>query len=132
VETNKRYADSIDRRAAERPSAAQSAIDIRQDPTAAVRDWKPPWPPICVAENEWIIMRNSQREPVGVIRALRMGPRDELFYRVVTWAQTSEGRTLVGYYQTLDEADRSILFVNPSPRCPTSAPPPGTSSPEAR
>jgi hypothetical protein len=118
VGTNKRYADSIDRWAAERQRAAQHATDAPQEPTTAVRDWKPPWPPIYIAENEWIIMRNSQREPVGLIRALRMGPRNELFYRVVTWAPTSEGRTLVGYYPTLDEADRSILFVNPSPKMP--------------
>jgi hypothetical protein len=118
VGTNKRYADSIDRRAAERQRAAQPDDDVRQEPTAAVRDWKPPWPPICTAENEWIIMRNSQREPVGVIRALRMGPRSELFYRVVTWAQKSEDRTLIGYFSTLDEADRSILFVNPTPKMP--------------
>lgn len=116
--TNKRYADSIDRRAAQRHRAAQQAIEARQEPTAAVRDWKPPWPPIYIAEKEWIIMRNSQREPVGVIRALHLGPRNELYYRIVTWAPTSEGRTLVGYYPTLDEADRSILFVNPTPKMP--------------
>jgi hypothetical protein len=116
VGTNKRYADSIDRRAAERQPAGQQDVDVRQEP--AVRDWKPPWPPICIGESEWIIMRNSQREPAGVIRALGMGPRNELFYRVVTWAPTSEGRTLVGYYPTLDEADRSILFVNPTPKMP--------------
>jgi hypothetical protein len=118
VGTNKRYADSIDRRAAERQRAAQPPIDVRQEPTSAVRDWKPPWPPIRIAENDWIIMRDNQREPVGVIRTLRMGPRNQLFYRVVTWAPTSEGRTLVGYYPTLDEADRSILFSNPSPKVP--------------
>lgn len=116
--TNKRYADSIDRRAAERQRAAESGVNTNSEPSAALPDWKPPWPPICVAENEWVIMRNSQREPVGVIRALRMGPRNELFYRVVTWALTSQGRTLVGYYQTLEEADRSILFSKPAPKTP--------------
>jgi hypothetical protein len=30
----------------------------------------------------------------------------------------SQGRTLVGYYQTLEEADRSILFSNPAPSTP--------------
>ena len=116
--TNKRYADSIDRRAAERQRAAESAVNTNPEPSAALPDWKPPWPPICVAENEWVIMRNSQREPVGVIRALRMGPRNELFYRVVTWALTSQGRALVGYYPTLAEADRSILFSKSAPKTP--------------
>lgn len=116
--TNKRYADSIDRRAAARQRDAEAAVNINPEPSGALADWKPPWPPICIAENEWIIKRNSQREPVGVIRALRMGPRNELFYRVVTWALTSQGRTLVGYYQTLEEADQSILFSTPAPRTP--------------
>jgi hypothetical protein len=63
-----------------------------------------------VAELEWIIMRESKSEPVAVVRIVRMGPRNVSFYRVVTWAPTSEGRTLVGYYVTLAEADRAVLF----------------------
>ena len=60
-------------------------------------------------------MRDSDRQPSAVIRALHMGPRKELFYRVVTWAVTSEGRTLVGYFRTFEEADRSVLFENKQP-----------------
>ena len=37
----------------------------------------------------------------------RIGPRNELFYRVLSWAPTSDGRTLVGYYATLQLASRS-------------------------
>lgn len=74
-------------------------------------EWQPPWPPIRVGEAEWIIMRDSKRDPAGVIRSMRLGPRRELFYRVVTWAPTSDGRKLIGYYRSLQEADQSILFT---------------------
>ena len=73
--------------------------------------WQPPWPPIQVADGEWIIMRDDSRRPVAVVRALRLGPRQQLFYRVVRWAPTSDGRTLVGYFESLREADQSVLFA---------------------
>ena len=101
--TNKRYADSIDERARQRTEAPP-------EPQAAVRDWQPPWPPIRVGELEWVLMRESKSEPRAIVRVVKMGPRNETFYRVVTWAPTSEGRTLVGYYTTLAEADRAVLF----------------------
>ncbi len=113
--TNKRYADSIDERVEARQSATRAPST---EPRAAVRDWQPPWPPIRISDDEWIIMRDSTLEPAGVVRTVTLGPRHERFYRVVTWAPSSEGRTLVGYYTTLAEADRSILFT-PSARTPT-------------
>jgi len=103
VGTNKRYADSIDRRAQERAPR-------HPEQQAQPRDWQPPWPPIRIAEAEWIVMRDAKNEPAAVIRAVRIGPRNELFYRVVSWAPTSDGRTLVGYYATLQLADRAVLF----------------------
>ncbi len=121
--TNKRYADSIDERAAaRRQQPADERARLRTDappeprpqaraPQAALRDWQPPWPPIRVAEAEWVLMRESKSDPAAVVRVVRMGPRNESFYRVVTWAPTSEGRTLVGYYTTLAEADRAVLFT---------------------
>jgi len=33
----------------------------------------------------------------------------------VTWAQASEDRTLVGYFSSLAEADRSVRFDNTIP-----------------
>lgn len=123
--TNKRYADSIDRRAAERaprhpgPETGHAGTPAagRQDapPAPQPRAWQPPWPPIRVAETEWIVMRDAKSEPAAVIRTVRMGPRNELFYRVVTWAPTSEGRSLVGYYPTFELADRAVLFRPASP-----------------
>ena len=81
-------------------------------------EWKPPWPPIQVSEHEWIIVREKKTQPTAVIRRLRLGPRSETFYRVVTWAPTAEGRELVGYYASLDEANRSVKFTPLNPVMP--------------
>lgn len=84
---------------------------IADAPAPPPRDWTPPWPPIQITTSEWILMRDDRRTPVAVVRALRLGARNELFYRVVTWAPTSDGRALIGYFLTLAEADRSVLFT---------------------
>lgn len=81
------------------------------NPAPTPRDWTPPWPPIQVATSEWILMRDDRRTPAAVVRALRLGARNELFYRVVAWAPTSDGRVLIGYFRTLAEADRAVLFT---------------------
>lgn len=52
---------------------------------------------------EWQLLVPGRPEPVGVIRRVRC--RDERTrFRLVTWAETSEGRTLVGRYETGDKA----------------------------
>ena len=116
--TNKRYGDKIDARTLDRAAA--------RPPIArpVVSDWVPPWPPIMVGESEWIIMRDAKNQPAAVVRTVKLGPRNETFFRVVTWAPTSEGRHLVGYFETLAIADQSVLFVppvskNPDPRTAT-------------
>lgn len=111
--TSKRYADSIDQRVRNRQGGMPDP-----SPRVAVRDWQPPWPPIRIGEAEWIIMRDSKTEPAAVIRTVRLGPRNETFYRVVTWAPTSADRSLVGYFVTLAEADRSVLFTPANPQMP--------------
>lgn len=63
-------------------------------------------------------MRDSKSQPAAVIRTVKLGPRNETFFRVVTWAPTSEGRQLVGYFETLAIADRSVKFVPPQPAMP--------------
>ena len=85
--------------------------------------WQPPWPPIQVADGEWIIMRDDNRRPAAIVRALRLGPRQQLFYRVVRWAPASENRTLVGYFESLKAADQSVLF-KPKQAGPQVQPPP--------
>jgi len=119
--TNKRYADRIDREVAAKLDASAARPIV---PPPVVRDWQPPWPPIQISEYEWVIMRDSKLEPAGVIRMLKMGPRNETFYRVVTWAARSEDRRLVGYFDTLGTADRSMLF-DPRSHRPGHEPPPG-------
>ncbi len=115
--TNQRYADSIDRRARLRTEPPVDARPSRPAPPhTPVRDWQPPWPPIRIAESEWVVMRDSTSEPAAVIRVVTLGPRKESFYRVVTWAPTSDARRLVGYYRTLAEADRAVLFTPANPR----------------
>ena len=87
--------------------ASPSAVQVSPLP----RDWTPPWPPIQVATSEWILMRDDRRTPAAIVRALRLGARRELFYRVVSWAAASEDRHLIGYFQTLAEADRAVLVT---------------------
>jgi len=105
--TNKRYADRIAREISDKIDGIVARPPLQMP---VVRNWQPPWPPIRISEVEWVIMRDSKLEPAGVIRMMKMGPRNETFFRVVTWAPTSEGRKLVGYFDSLGTADRSILF----------------------
>ena len=113
--TNKRYADKIDARMTERAAEAASRPPVSRP---VIADWVPPWPPICISEGEWIVMRDSKSQPAAVIRTVKLGPRGETFFRVVTWAPTSEKRELVGYFQTLAIADRSVKFTPPRPVSP--------------
>ena len=115
VGVNKRYEEHYDRNYDRRAAAAATPPPMPSGYGKAVRDWKPPWPPIRIAEGEWVLMRGSNQEPAAVVRTVRMGPRAGLFYRVVTWAPTSAGRALVGYFATLEEADRSVLFDTHAP-----------------
>ena len=113
--TNKRYADKIDAR-----MDANIDRSTARPPLArpVVSDWVPPWPPIIISEVEWIIMRDSKHQPAAIIRTVTMGPRNERFFRVVTWAPKSEDRQLVGYFETLAIADRSVKFDPSQPSMP--------------
>jgi hypothetical protein len=44
--------------------------------------WDPPWPPIRIAVDEWIIMHGSRTERVVVIRRLLLNP--QVVFRVVS------------------------------------------------
>ncbi|MBG6056421.1 hypothetical protein IWX81_002858 [Salinibacterium sp. CAN_S4] len=114
--SSKRYAYAIDRRVEQRLADA-AARPIASPPV--VKDWRPPWPPIRIRKDEWVIMRDNNREPAALVRSLQLGPRNETFFRVVTWAVESHDRALVGYFRTLDEADRSVLFSPDNPQVPT-------------
>ena len=118
--TNKRYADAIDRRIGQQLEEIAARPFVRPP---VVTNWRPPWPPVLFGDGEWFLMRDSNSQPAAIVRRLRMGPRDETYFRVVTWAVSSGDRTLVGYFATLDEADRSVLFVPDNPQVPIHANP---------
>lgn len=63
------------------------------------------WHPLLAAHEytagEWVMVDPSAK-PYSVIKALRIG--DESGYRVVTWAERSQDRELVGYWRTLRSA----------------------------
>ena len=55
---------------------------------------------------EWLVTIPGQPEPLAVIRRLRIAGR--VVYRAVTWAPTSSGRELIGYYPDGDSAAVAI------------------------
>lgn len=55
-----------------------------------------------VAAVEWTLTAPGQPEPLAVIRRLRFEGRP--VYRAVTWAPTSSGRELIGYFPDGDAA----------------------------
>lgn len=70
-----------------------------------------PWPPISVAEGEWIIMRNEPSTPRAIVRRFDEGGRS--YYRAVSWALRSEDRVLIGRYASLEAADDAVLADPP-------------------
>jgi hypothetical protein len=64
-----------------------------------VVDWHPRR---LAAGTEWTMQVPGQPEPLAVIRRLRFGGRP--VYRAVTWAPTSAGRELIGYFRSGDDA----------------------------
>jgi hypothetical protein len=69
------------------------------DYSAVVTEWHPRR---LAAPVEWTFTVPGQAEPLAVIRRLRFEGR--AVYRAVTWAPTSGGRELIGYYRTGDDA----------------------------
>lgn len=55
---------------------------------------------------EWLVSIPGQPEPLAVIRRLTFEGR--VVFRAVTWAPTSGGRSLIGYYPSSDEAAVAI------------------------
>jgi hypothetical protein len=80
----------------------QDGVDARG--RAAV-DYRPDWHPLLAAvetsPGEWVMVAQHEVR-YAVIRLLELG--GERGYRVVTWAERSEDRRLIGYYRTLRAA----------------------------
>lgn len=71
----------------------------------ARRSYSPHWHPLLAAvelEPGCWHMQDDYARPYGVIRLLRIN--GEAGYRVVTWAERSEDRELIGYFRTLRAA----------------------------
>lgn len=55
---------------------------------------------------EWLLRVPGQPEPIAVIRRLRIEGRAA--FRAVTWAPTSAGRELIGYFRSGDAAAEAV------------------------
>lgn len=65
------------------------------------------WSPMAHARpSEWLLRVTESQPPYAVVRRFLYGDgnRPEEWFRVVTWAPTSEARELIGWVRTLDAA----------------------------
>jgi hypothetical protein len=53
---------------------------------------------------EWVVTHSTAKEPIAVVRRLRLGPARELYFRAVTWHRDAGQRQLVGYWGSVEEA----------------------------
>jgi hypothetical protein len=66
-----------------------------------------PWHPVVNAQpTEWVLRQGAAGEPYAVVRRFAFGDpnRPEIWFRIVTWAQRSEGRELIGWCRSLEAA----------------------------
>jgi hypothetical protein len=65
----------------------------------------------------WIVMRLHPSLPAGIIRHLEVTDRHTgarvWRYRAVRWAMNPDDRTLIGYYDDIEQADRAIPSTRP-------------------
>ena len=56
--------------------------------------------------SEWVLSQGALGTPYAVVRRFAFGDlnRPDVWYRVVTWAPSSEGRELIGWCRTLEAA----------------------------
>jgi hypothetical protein len=57
---------------------------------------------------EWVVTHSAAKDPIAVVRRLRLGPQRELYFRAVTWHSVSAHRELVGYWGSLEEAVQNV------------------------
>ena len=65
------------------------------------------WHPVANAHaSEWTLRQGELGQPYAVVRRFAFGDPNhpEVWFRVVTWAPTSEGRELIGWCRTLEAA----------------------------
>lgn len=82
-------------------------------------------PYIQIDVDRWIVMRNPKDHPVAFIERID-DLNDYRKFLVRRWDLVPLRRVLLGMYDTLEEANRSVKWVNPPPTVP--GPPPETPS----
>jgi hypothetical protein len=83
-----------------------------------IQRWQVPWPPLKISDTEWVIIRDSIRHPAAIVRRIEFDDNVTRF-RVVSWAERSEDRVLIGYCVNLELADMLVRFsgeVDPAVR----------------
>lgn len=57
---------------------------------------------------EWVVTHSAAKEPIALVRRLRLGPNRDLYFRAVTWRRDVTKRELVGYWSSLEEAVQNV------------------------
>ncbi|WP_411720505.1 hypothetical protein [Mycetocola sp.] len=57
---------------------------------------------------EWVVTHSASKEPIALVRRLRLGAQRELYFRAVTWRPNPARRELVGYWGSLEEAVQNV------------------------
>jgi hypothetical protein len=71
---------------------------------------------IMLDNRTWIVMRTHPSMPAGIIAHVEVTtPEGHKVwkYRAVRWAPEPSARTLIGYYDTVDQADTAVPVVRP-------------------
>lgn len=75
--------------------------------------------PIRISRVEWVCMRNDPVIPKAIIRLVTLTPPnggDQVQkYRTVTWELDQVDRKLIGYFDSLQDANSVVLYDVPDP-----------------
>lgn len=109
-------------------------------PGRPLNDWSSllaDWHPVNLLEPaEWVLRPIVTDPPVAVVRRIRQraadGQTEDVWFRVVTWAPSSEGRELIGWCRTLEAAAAAgwdyrialMSWMNHVGAAPRNGPPP--------
>ena len=57
---------------------------------------------------EWVVTHSAAKEPIAIVRRLRLGAERALYFRAVTWNTDPAKRELVGYWGSAEEAVQNV------------------------
>lgn len=66
---------------------------------------------MAVTPVEWELSAPLDGQPLAIIRLVRLGAKREAYYRSVTANPDRSARVLIGYWGSLDEADRGTRAI---------------------